>query len=51
MDWTGSIYCGLDIAWNYKDGFVDISMPDYIPKMLDRLKHKPITIPQYAPHK
>ena len=27
---TGSLYCGLNIAWNYEKQHVDISMPGYI---------------------
>ena len=33
IDSTGSNYLGLKIDWNYDNGFVDISMPGYIPKL------------------
>ena len=39
VDDTGSNYLGLTIDWNYRRGFVDISMPGYIPKLLSRLSH------------
>ena len=29
-DWDGNNYCGLTFDWNYKAGFVDISMPGYV---------------------
>eukprot|EP00978_Attheya_sp_CCMP212_P021358 scaffold62214_cov29-Attheya_sp.AAC.2 len=29
-DWTGALYCGITIDWNYEEGWVDISMPGYI---------------------
>ena len=29
-DWTGSLYCGISLNWNYKAWYVDISMPGYI---------------------
>ena len=50
-DWTGSNYCGLAIDWNYDKGYVDISMPGYVSKSLERLQHKPTVHPQYSPHK
>ncbi|KAL7447610.1 hypothetical protein ACHAXS_000009 [Conticribra weissflogii] len=30
VDWTGELYCGITLAWNYKDRYVDISLPGYI---------------------
>ena len=29
-DLTGNLYCGISLNWNYKAGYVDISMPGYI---------------------
>eukprot|EP00978_Attheya_sp_CCMP212_P035634 scaffold156249_cov52-Attheya_sp.AAC.3 len=26
-DWTGELYCGITLDWNYEEGWVDISMP------------------------
>ena len=49
-DWGGNNYCGLHFQWNYEDGYVDVSMPDYVQKTLDRLQHKPPPSPQYSPH-
>ena len=48
-DWTGSNYCGLDIEWNYKEKYVDISMKGYIRKALQRFEHCPPTRKQAAP--
>ena len=50
MDWTGSTYCGLTINWNYQQGYVDISMPNYIPQLLQKLQHPQPKKPQYSPH-
>ena len=36
IDWTGSNYCGLKIHWNYIEGYVDISMPNYVNKTLKK---------------
>ena len=43
-------YCGFTIEWNYEKGYVDISMPKYIPVLLHKLQHPKPTNPQYAPH-
>ena len=49
-DWDGQNYCGFHIQWNYKEGYVDISMPNYIQESLKRLGHQPTITPQYSPH-
>ena len=33
--------CGLTFDWNYKDGYVDIIMPGYVPKALQQFNHPP----------
>ena len=36
VDWEGDLYCGIKLYWHY-DGperYVDLSMPKYIPKLL-----------------
>ena len=50
IDRTGQKFCGLNIAWNYKDGFVDVSMPQYVHKALKKLQHPLPTKAQHAPH-
>ena len=47
VDWNGENYCGLTIKWNYKEGYVDISIPGYIHSLLQRLKH---TLPRKVIH-
>ena len=49
-DWEGQNYCGLTMDWKYNEGYVDVSMPGYVHKILDRLQHKPPSSPQYSPH-
>ena len=51
IDWSGQNYCGLHLDWNYDSGFVDISMPGYIDKLLKRLQHSKPIRPVNAPHK
>ena len=36
IDWTGSKYLGFTITFNHNDQYVDISMPGYIEKVLQR---------------
>ena len=50
LNWEGNHYIGLDLKWNYDDGYVKISMPGYIDKILHRLRHLPPITPQYSPH-
>ena len=49
-DPTGSHYCGLQIDWNYYKQYVDISIPGYIAKALQKFQHPTPKKPQYAPH-
>ena len=50
LDWEGKNYIGLQLDWNYDLGYVDISMPNYILKILKRLCHPTPSTPQYSPH-
>ena len=50
IDWSGDSYLGLNINWQYNKGYVEISMPDYMPKALAKFKHPPPCLPQHAPH-
>ena len=38
-DWEGYNCLDLKIYWNYSEEYVDISMPEYVKKALDTLKH------------
>ena len=40
-DWKGKIYCGITLDWNYDEGYVDISMPGYIKRLLAKFKYEP----------
>jgi hypothetical protein len=48
--WTGTLYCGLTIDWNYADHHVNISMPGYVEAALHKFQHLHPTEPEYAPH-
>ena len=51
INWDGKDYCGLHLDWNYANHYVDISMPGYTHRLLDRLKHPKPPRPVDAPHK
>ncbi len=38
-DWTGNLYCGITLKWDYVNQHVDISMPNYIKKKLQEYGH------------
>ena len=48
-DWEGKLYCGISLDWNYKEKYVDISMPGYIKKALVRFKHAAPRKQQHSP--
>jgi hypothetical protein len=39
VDWTGNLYCGISLDWDYVNHWVDISMPGYIKKKLQEYSH------------
>jgi hypothetical protein len=38
-DWTGALYCGITLDWDYLRRHVDLSMPGYITAMLHKYQH------------
>jgi hypothetical protein len=50
-DWAGKNYCGLTLDWHYTEGFLDISMPKYIPAALLKFQHQRPPRPCHAPHR
>ena len=51
VDTQGTYFYGLTLKWNYSQGYVDVSMPEYVVKLLLKLGHIPPTHPQHAPYK
>jgi hypothetical protein len=49
-DWTGGLYCGIKLDWNYENNTVDLLMPGYIEATLHKFQHKTPTRPQHAPY-
>jgi hypothetical protein len=51
-DWTGNLYCGIMLEWNYVGRTVGISMPGYIKMKLQEYKHilpKKLQMCPYSP--
>jgi hypothetical protein len=46
---TGSFYLAMHMAWYYINQTVDISMPGYAAKALDRFQHHALGHPQHPP--
>ena len=39
FDWDGELFCGVKLEWYYQTRTVDLSMPGYITKLLQRFPH------------
>jgi hypothetical protein len=51
VDWTGSLFCGVKLTWDYVNCTLDLHMPDYISKALLKYQdHVPLKS-QHAPFK
>ena len=48
-NWLGDLYCGIKLRWNYNARIVDISMPGYTKKLLQKHKHKMPNKLQHSP--
>ena len=35
-EWTGNLYCGIKLNWDYDACTVDLSMPGYIKRVLQK---------------
>jgi hypothetical protein len=49
-DWTGSLYTGITLDWDYENGTVDLSILGYYEKALRRFQHNAPAVPEDAPH-
>ena len=38
-DWEGKLYCGIELNWNYEDGWVDTEMSTYVSNQLTCYNH------------
>jgi hypothetical protein len=49
-NWTGSLYCGLTIKWDYLNRHIDISMPGYVAAAIHKFNHPLPKHSEDAPH-
>jgi hypothetical protein len=49
-DWDRYLYCGIRLKWDYNIHTLDISMPGYILKQLQKYKHNCPQCPQHCPY-
>ena len=49
-DWEGNKYAGIDLKWNYKFRTFQLTMGDYIQKLLLVYGHPTPRKPQRSPH-
>jgi len=50
IDMDAKLYCGIHLKWDYKQSTCELSMPDYISKLLHKLQHKPPEKPVHSPY-
>jgi hypothetical protein len=51
LDWTGALYCGITMKWDYVARTVDLSMPGYVRATLHKFQHPTPERQTDAPHK
>ena len=49
VDWSGKLYCGLKLQWNYKQRTLQMSMPSYVHNALHKFQHPTPHRKQHAP--
>ena len=50
INWTGALFCGITIDWDYAACTCDISMPKFLQTDLLKLQHMAPKRSQHAPH-
>jgi hypothetical protein len=48
-DWSGTVYSGMTLKWDYKHRTCDISMPGYVSNVLSKFQHDAPKHPQHTP--
>jgi hypothetical protein len=49
-NWNGDKFLGIKLKWDYLNGTVDLSMPGYIERALQRFQHSNPIKPEHSPH-
>jgi hypothetical protein len=48
-NWSGTVYSGMSLKWDYKNRTCDISMPGYVSNVLSKFQHDVTKHPQHTP--
>jgi hypothetical protein len=48
-DWSGTVYSGMTLKWDYKHRTCDISMPGYVSNVPSKFQHDAPKHPQHTP--
>jgi hypothetical protein len=51
VDWSGSLFCGITLQWDYTARTVDLSMPGYVEKALNEFHKLPTSKPEHQPYR
>jgi hypothetical protein len=49
-NWTGGLYWGIHLKWNYEQRFVDLSMPKYVSNKRHKFSHGNPVWQQHSPY-
>ena len=49
VDWTGELYAGINLKWNYQEKWLDASTDGYVDKLQQRCSHSIPHTPQHSP--
>ena len=51
VEWSGKLFCGMNLEWDYKDRTVYVDMKGYTKKVREKYQHEMPTRPENQPHK
>ena len=49
VDWSGRLYAGITLEWNYKERWLDTCMPNYISKLRQSFNHRAPSKLEHSP--
>ena len=49
VEWSGETFCCLTFDWEYQNEYVDVLMPGYVQKLLQKFQHQPPKLPWFSP--
>ena len=51
VDWSGNLFCGMNLEWDYKVRTVDVDIKGYIKKVRKKYQHEMPALPENQPHR